>query len=193
MTTNLTLANPTVACEQLTQLLRDYYKGTDDLKDYQARIARAEVDQESALLNQALGDEEIAQEVSKLISLKAVLTARREHKETDLVGLTNQLEAAYPLAVREVTALISQELDTRQALVTERITQALEIGNDLTTYESVSFPGAIAALMPYSQPIRVISGLRPGQYWGQSGDGPGIAAAASELLTNLEKFNNVTS
>jgi hypothetical protein len=192
MTTNLTPTTPTVAFEQLTQELRDYYKGTEDLKDYQARIARAEADQESALSSQTLGDEEIAEEISKLISLKAVLAARIERKQTDLARLTGEMEKLHPQAARDLNALISQELDRRQALVTERITQALEIGNDLTTYETVSLPSAIAALMPYSQAIRVISGLRAGVHWSSPGDGPAICAAATTLLSNLKQFEELT-
>jgi hypothetical protein len=198
MTTELTSTNnsgtdaaTTAACEQLAQVLRDYYKGIEDLKDYQAKIARAEADQESAISSQTLSDEEIAQEIAKLIALKALIVTRMERKQTDLARFSSQLEKLYQPAVRQFSDLMSVELDKRQALITARVTEALEIASDLTTFEAVSFPVGIADLTQYSAPVRAISSLRPSTYWGTPGDGAAISSAASVLLANLKKFNDL--
>jgi hypothetical protein len=164
MTTELTPTNPMSSCEQTTQVLGDYYKGTEDSKDYQARLARAEVDQESALLNQALSDQEIAEEVAKLISLKAVRRSRT----------------------------LTIEIDKRKALIAAKVTEALEVASDLSTFEAVSLPVGIADLTQYSRPVREISSLRPTMYWGSPGDGPAISAAASSLLNNMKLFEDLT-
>jgi hypothetical protein len=193
VTTDLTPTSPTVSREQLTQVLRDYYKGTEDSKDYQARIARVESDQESALSSQTLSDEEIADEVAKLISLKAVLATRMERKQTDLTRWTSQLEKLYPLAVLEFTGLLNTEIEKRQALIAARVTEVLEVASDLTTYEAVSLPVGIAGLTNYSAPVRAISSLRPTTYWGTPGDRLAISSAASALLENLKIFNGLTS
>jgi hypothetical protein len=193
MTTELTptaLTHP--ECDRFALTLGDYYKGTEDLRDYQARLSRADADQESALSSQTLGDEEIAEEISKLISLKAVLAARIERKQTDLAGLTSRLEAGYQPANREFGGLLSAEIDSRKELITTRVTEALEIASDLTVFETVSFPAAIVDLMQFSQPVREISSLRPTMYWGSPGDGAAISTAANTLLENLKKFEELT-
>jgi hypothetical protein len=192
MTTELTPINPMTSCEQITQVLGDYQKGTEDSKDYQARLARAEADQESALLNQALSDEEIAEEIAKLISLKAVLTARIERKQTDLARLTSELEKLHPLASREFTGLLNTEIDRRKELIAKRVTEALEIASDLTNFEAVSIPAGIAGLTQYSAPVRSISSLHPQMHWGSPGDGAGISAACIALLNNMKQFEELT-
>jgi hypothetical protein len=193
VTTDLTATSPTVSCDQITEVLRDYHKGTEDSKDFQARLARVEVDQESALSSQTLGDEEIAEEITRLISLKAVLTTRAERKQTDQARLISQLEKLYPLAAGEFSSLLNAELDKRRAIVTDRILQAVELDENLTMHETLAVPQYTGPLAECDKSVRSIARLRPTMHWGNPGDGPGIAASASALLSNLEKFNSMTS
>jgi hypothetical protein len=121
-----------------------------------------------------------------------VLTARIERKQTDLAGLTSQLEAAHQISVSEFSGLISGELDKRRRLITERLLQVLDVDPSfLTTHEVLALPQHTGAVAEFARSVREIAQLRPNIFWG-SNDGPGISSTASALLENLKKFKELS-
>jgi hypothetical protein len=183
-----------VAFEQLARALGAYDQSDQDLQAYRNKIARAESDEEAALTSEVFSEDEIAKRMGKAQNLKTVYATRLAHKEKIQASQVQELEAAYPLAVRELTGLINVELDKRQATISAKIISAMDVDTDgLTSYEVAALPQVTDALFPFCKPIRVLYGLRPGPYFGRPGDGASITNAARALLAAHEQFKLETT
>jgi hypothetical protein len=197
MTTDLT---PEVsACEHLErveQLFGDYQKVVADLENYRAKAAGALADQESALANQSLTEQEAANQIAATQALRSVYDTRTAHKEAHQSQVGQVLATEVQAAGRELTRLIATEIGKRQSAVTERVMQALDVDRDsLAVHEALGLDQYVANLPDYSRSIRAISRLRTSTYAdaGQPGDGAAAANAAKTLIENYKLFLKETS
>jgi hypothetical protein len=175
-------------CDQLAQALSAYEQSEQDLETYRDKARKAEADEEAALTSEVYPEDEIAKRMGKAQNLKTVYATRIERKKQTQASQVSTLEATHQSAVSDFTIAINTELDKRRAAIRAKIIAAMDVDTELTPLEAPMLPQAIAALLPFCKPIRLITALKPSLYWGSPGDGPSIAACARALLANLEKF-----
>ncbi len=81
-----------------------------ELLDYRAKEAKAELGMSEALEDGELSEEEAAHKISQAQNLRAVYVGRAAKLEGKLAGLLTELKAVFVSAVAELTHLVMVEL-----------------------------------------------------------------------------------
>lgn len=166
----------------LEEALGTYEKAAGELEEFRARVARAEVDEETTLSDHSLSEDQAIKQLTNAQKLKAVYTARAAHKEKELTRLGPELEEAIIPAERELLAEITQEAQRRSQAVLERV---LEVLGPLEDPSAISVE--LATIVSHAAPVRLVQALQPAGYY-EPGRAEHAIAHAREVLAARTKL-----
>jgi hypothetical protein len=106
---------------KLARVLTDYQKAGLDLAESQAHLSRSEVDEQSALNNLELTDQESADRVAVSQRSIGIYRARVNSRESAQAKLLKELRAALEAAHNEYSALVQDVLTKRREILCGRL------------------------------------------------------------------------
>jgi hypothetical protein len=121
------------AKSKLDKVVVDYQKAAQDLDDSRGHLARAETDEQSALNNLELSDEESADRVAVAQRSIAIYRARTTNRETTQAKLLKELKTALDAAHNEYSALVQDVLTKRREILCGRL---VETGHLVGNFQS---------------------------------------------------------
>lgn len=173
------------ACEKLQVALSDYQAVGQQLLNYRAQEAKAELAMSEALEDGELSEEEAAQRISQARDLKAVYAGRAAKLERKLAGLLGELKGVFVSASAELTHLIMVELEKWRELVVERVQEALG-GVDEQVAGSRQ---QLLSVTRFSKPLNALERLKPSPVMGiKEMSGEDVVRQVEGVLKALEGF-----
>jgi hypothetical protein len=171
------------ACERLAPVLESYEKTATELEEFRGCITLAEKDENSALEDESITEDEVVERIGDAQKRRAVYAVRVARRERELSTLGAELEQTCKLAEREFVGRINQESSRRSAIVRERLLGLLNIDGNPDVLISVE----LSTILRHSRPVRAIEDLRPNCYY-QAGDVGYTVRAAHAILECLRAF-----
>jgi hypothetical protein len=169
------------AKSRLTRVLSDYQKRGLDLSESQAHLARAETDEQSALNNLELSDEESANRIAVCQRNRGIYGARVTSREANVKKLGSELENAVRDAHTELFNLVRAELQRREGILVERVCTAIQI----VDRAKVNFDWI--EVLDFSEPFRTIRNLEPTPFQTFAGSAPDhVTRTAHKLLEGYQ-------
>jgi hypothetical protein len=167
------------AGERLVQALNNLEKTATELEEFKGCIALAETDENAALENDTISEDEVVSRVKEAQALRAVYTARVARAERAIPALTAELEAACAGAEKQLLEQIAQESARRSAVIRQRILDVLDIDGNPEVLIRVE----LATILRHSKGVRAIESLRPLGYYAQ-GNAEHASRRAHAILDN---------
>jgi hypothetical protein len=118
---------------KLARVLTDYQKAGLDLSESQAHLSRSEVDEQTALNNEELGDDEIGNRIAVAQRSIQIYRARVNSRESAQAKLLKELRAGIEAAHNEYSALVQDVLTKRREILCGRL---IEMGHLVGNFQS---------------------------------------------------------
>lgn len=165
----------------LAAKLSEYEKACLALTESEAHLERSKADEQAALNDSELSDQEAADRVAVAQRSRGIYAARVSSRQAAQTKLLAELTSAVQAAQSELSSAVYQELARRRATLIDRIMQAGQLGGDVT-------PAAFDELLASSKPMIEIERLQiPAQ--SLLVDGASIKESlARRLLDNYDKL-----
>ena len=138
----------------LAAKLAEFERSQVDLSDSHAHLSRSEVDEQSALNNLELSDEESADRVAVAERSRGIYGARVANREAAQAKLLKELKTAVKVAHNEFSTLVNDERTRRRDILFTRVTEAGRLVG--------SFTGELEVLLECSGLIQAIHALEIG-------------------------------
>jgi hypothetical protein len=168
------------AGELLVQALNNLEKTATELEEFKGCIALAETDENAALENDTISEDEVVSRVKEAQALKAVHMARCRRAERSIPVLTTELEAACAGAERQLLERIAEESAKRSDVIKQRVLDVL----DIEGYPDVLIRVELNTCVQHSRAIRTIERLHPAGYF-EPGNAEHASGRAHTILDNL--------
>ena len=152
------------------------------LRLYEAKECRAQADQDMALDNNSLSEEEVAEKVGAAQRTREIYTARTANKQVAVTKLLGELETAIKAAQVELSVLVGEELGKRRQIISERV---------LAVLKPTGAPGQhlfLNDMLDYSAPILDIAALSPAPFTSFNGNEEYLLETAKETLSRYKRL-----
>jgi hypothetical protein len=149
---------------KLAAKLDQIERALGDLSDYTARSERAGIDENQALEDEELSENEAAEKIQTAQLQKNIFKARIANREKAIVTFSAELATAINESAKELHGLTSAETSRREDIIRGRILEVLEPGKAIDRAfmgrplaELLSFSGAVQAVKDLEPPLGIVS------------------------------------
>ena len=120
-------ASPFPAKARLEKALAEHKRAQADLEEYRGSAAKAELNEQQALNDGKLSEEQAAERITRAQNLRGVYKSRITNREAKLTEMLKELAAVTEEAAKELRGLTHEEMQRRCKIIKERICETIEV------------------------------------------------------------------